>query len=109
MFTTEQKRRLAALHNRLTSYEVVAVRADGTKALIGYTRRHSGFGARMLAQSKGAAILGWLGTKGDCIAKPTKNGWDFSDGTKITFTGRTERDAIQMGEIPAVDHLELAA
>ena len=102
MLTTTQITRLEALRNRLTGYEVVAVRADGTKALIGYTRRHSGFGARQLAQSHGPAVLAFLGTLDDCTAKPTRNGWDFSDGSKITFTGRTERDAIQMGELPPV-------
>ena len=102
MLTATQITRLKALHNRLTGYEVAAVRADGTKALVGYTRRHSGQGARALAVSKGKALLAYLGTDENCTAKPTRNGWDFSDGSKITFTGRTERDAIQMGELPPV-------
>ena len=102
MLTTTQITRLEALRNRLTGYEVAAVRADGSRALVGYTRRHSGQGARALAENKREAILAYLGPAEHCTVKRSRNGWDFSDGSKITFTGRTERDAIQMGELPPV-------
>lgn len=88
----------------ITRYEITATHPDGRAFLVGYTPRLSRPGLLAAMQNVGNAIVEKLaigdddaltfGTKPRPHAKTT--GW------MIGFTGRTQRDAKQSGELPFI-------
>ena len=93
----------------LTKYEVTATHTDGSSVLIGYTARLSRPGLLALMRHRGPAVVAHLriGDK-DQISFTTKprpaakvNAWT------VGFTGRTKREAKQIGELPDLTTLAL--
>jgi hypothetical protein len=94
---------LAALKNYATRYEVILTRADGSKALLGYTGRKSRPGLFAVARGKADALIADLKLGDDSVMTWTKGEMHFSKvDAKVSFSGRTQRDAICEGELPVV-------
>ena len=99
------KERLARLHNRRTCYELALISPDGQRFLACYTDRRT---RRMLYH---AATERWgISAR----ARVTVADWKWCDraldgiytdsGWRLAWTGRTEREAINNGELPYVGH-----
>lgn len=97
--TTTQK--LEALRNYSTRYEVALSFADGRKMLVCYTPRKNKSGLLDAIQGRGKAILAQMPDLSDDARLTYKaaTGFDFGNGTRAHFTGRTQRDAICNGEM----------
>jgi hypothetical protein len=93
MATAEQ--RLAALRLHGTKYEAVVVRADGSRCLLGYLGRHSRQGLISAARQRWSYIWDYcqLGADGT-IGLGVGLGLATSNGCRIEFSGRTQREAI---------------
>lgn len=108
---TQEK--LAALHNRATRYEVVAIKQEPigeTRVLIGYTARHSRHGLLAACRQRGEVMIKALGLNDTSMLFPAKRAADGFDIDKwsIRFSGRTQRDAILEGELQYVGDLPSA-
>jgi hypothetical protein len=102
--TTQE--RLARLHNRLTCYEIAAIKGD-RRILICYSQSRSRSGLLAAMRKRGDAIITVLEISDDDQAiwlNPAANGCAIGNGWTIRATGRTERDAIG-GELPYVGDL----
>jgi hypothetical protein len=92
--------RLALLHNRLTCYEIVAVRGD-TRLLVCYSQSRSRNGLLAACRKRGQALIDhlWI-TPSDMLVAAPRAADGFTIGPwSIRYSGRTERDAIQEGEL----------
>ena len=117
---TETQRKLAALQNCGTRYEVVleldgsdvaefggnpAAAAVGAGRLVGYTGRKSTRGLVDLISDRGEAIVDLLGDR-DAIIRKGPGGSVLIDAAgatfRVRFTGRTQRDAIVTGELASL-------
>ncbi len=101
-------RRLAALQNRPTRYEAVLHHPDGRKHLVGYVTDKSGRGLRSALQDRAKHVAGKVGGGDDLQATPEgkdKIRLHSPAGEQlghVTWSGRTQRDAIMSGEHPYV-------
>ena len=98
--------RLARLRNRATCYEIAAIQGE-RRILIAYAAMHSRHGLLKACQNRGQMIIAALGIGESDLLMPAKRAAEgFTVGAwSIRFTGRTERDAIQEGELPYVGDL----
>lgn len=98
--TTNQAAKLQAIKNRATRYEVVLTNNGDVCRLVGYTARQSRGGLLALVRANGPALLAitklsegakfsWQGTRAASLGE---NGWI------VKFTGRTQREAVLIGE-----------
>jgi hypothetical protein len=109
-----KQERLAAIHNRTTRYEIVAILATGERFLLGY-RIHQSAGELMnmaidddATRQRLVSLAGIV--EGDSATYSRKDGWTFGNGKlRIGRTGRTERDAILEGELPRITVAAVAA
>lgn len=99
--TPAQERRLDAMRNRLTTYEVALVTPSGAKFRVGYTQRRSFRGLLALVVAYEDAIARVSDLTGDEPASRHGGELRLGDAT-VRFTGRTARDAILEGELPGV-------
>jgi hypothetical protein len=89
-----QQRRLAAMHNRTTLYELVAT--DGVRTvLLSYCRKARGV-IFDVACKHGPALVALTGDERIHFAKLAADGATMG-AWKIKFTGRTERDCCLEG------------
>ena len=91
--------RIENLKNYPTRYEVVASHNDGRRLLMGYTKRKSRDGIASLVASKGPENMQRMGLLSERMFNAPA-GALMVEGWTIGFTGRTQREAIQFGEIP---------
>ena len=104
-----KQEQLARLHNRLTSYEIVAVHADGRRVLIGYSVGKSKNGIYRMMTKNGPLNGARLGLADDArmsglpASKVQVGPW------VVAYTGRTQRDAIIEGELPWIEMPVMAA
>ncbi len=105
--TDRQRVRLAALQGRPTSYEIVITRgSDGEKALFCYTPRANRSGILAAIRDRSTRLIEWCQQPGGPelhINVPARGDGakvTLSDGTTLQPSGRTQRDAIQGGELP---------
>ena len=82
-----------------TRYELAAQHED-RRVLIGYTPRKGGAGMLAMLRARGPAVAALFGTEIITFAKRVGDGATTATGWTIRFTGRTQREAIQMGELP---------
>lgn len=90
----------------ITRYEIAAIDPHGNrKFLIGYTPRHSRPGLLSAAERVGKHIIAKLSIGEDCrliySGHPVKR-LDLSNGWTIGFTGRTQLDCRNEGELPFI-------
>ncbi len=103
--TAEQTAKLTRLANYGTRYEAAIVRADGTKVLLGYLRRHSFLGLAAGVDGRALRVVDALGDAGVLVRhlrKTMRVAFVTEAGAVLghaEFTGRTERDAIREGEL----------
>ena len=96
--SSEQHAQLARLHNAPTRYEAVLTLADGRRFLVGYSPRHSKAGLLAAIQRVGPAILAKMPDLTDEHRMTWKAaGFDFGNGARVAWSGRTQRDAIMSG------------
>ena len=95
--TQDQQARLNAIANRRTRYEVAAIAADGSKAVVlGFSGRKTKRGLLAFATERGPELLGKFGAPDPSHKWTYINGvLDF--GTFVVVYRRTERDAILCG------------
>ena len=97
--TDEQRAKLARLHNRATKYELTGTNSEtGARFLFGYSRKGRA-GLLSMLQKNGAAVAEFCGADAVQFGKSAAAGasigvWRFQ------FSGRTQREAIQAGELP---------
>jgi hypothetical protein len=99
--TSEQERKLAAISNRYTRYEVAAIQGE-TRIRIAYTMRRSRPGLLEACRNNGPEIIKALAVSDSQMLMFIKaNGqWVIELGSwVIRFTGRTQREAILAGEL----------
>jgi len=97
--------KLTRLKNYGTRYEVSVTFPDGHEMLIGYTMQRSKFGLLAAMRKQGPAILARIpgNLEDDNSLNYSKTaGFTLGHGTRINFTGHTQRDAIIRGELPFV-------
>ena len=90
--------RLARLQGRPTRSEIAIVRPDGERCLLAFTARHSRQGIVEAARDRWEAVWQFCGLPQDGAIKLSKGRLETSNGCRIEFTGRTQRDAIMAGE-----------
>ena len=107
----EQSRKLAALCNRPTRYEIAVTARDGRQARVCYSVRQSFYVFFSIVDSNAAKLGTFLAQQAvhadfhrrDKIALlyggPEKRAPCIG---RICYTGRTERDAIRAGELPGI-------
>jgi len=93
---TRTAERLMALRNYSTAYEVT-VSKNGETYLLGYTPRKSGPGIVRLIQRRWDVLCNFLSVEKMHLGRRTPTDI-HGHGCQITFSGRTERDAICNGE-----------
>jgi hypothetical protein len=93
--------RLDRLRHHATRYEVALALPDGRTMLVCYSPRKSRAGLLDCLRSRGPAILPHVtGMPEDATVTYHKaRGFVFSDGTRVYWSGRTQRDAILSGEL----------
>lgn len=89
-----------------TAYEIAAtVKGEESKVLIGYTSRKSRFGLLKVMQNHGEKIIARYNiTDAEQVtfrASPLPYAI-FGERVSIGFTGRTQKDAKQAGELPYI-------
>jgi hypothetical protein len=94
------------MRNRITRREVILTNGT-TSYLVGYTPQLSRTGLRDAAVKVGSAIVAVAGLPDSAIATwPNVRTWDLGHGGWIvTFSGRTQIDAQDHGELPFVAEL----
>jgi hypothetical protein len=104
--TEEQRAKLARLSNRATKYELTGTNSEtGAHFLFGYSRKGRA-GLLSMLQKNAAMVAEFCGSNAVDFEKRASAGasigvWRFA------FSGRTQREAIQGGELPFfVDALE---
>ena len=106
MLTEEQQRKLAALTNRATSYELVLTHPDGRRVLLCYSGRKSHAGLVAVVRSRADAVAVFLGLSLEkpfgYVREKGKTMIRFPGGGTLDWSGRTKRDAIMGGELPFV-------
>jgi len=71
--------------------------------LVAYTPKRSKAGLLDAIRGKGATILTYIPDLPDTPYTYSKtSGFILGDGTRINFSGRTQHDAIVLGELPFV-------
>ena len=92
-----------------TRYEVVMERGD-ERYLVGYTARHSGKGINAyLSSNKNLVPLALDGEHDTTARRGAKGAIIFGTGWTLRFSGRTQREAAQVGELKEVPYRHLAA
>lgn len=91
--------RLAALKNYATRYEVAATHPDGRRLLVVYTPRKSRRGILAFNPNTARALVAVCGA--DSFTKG-KGGAILIGEWTVDFTGRTQREALTVGELPFV-------
>lgn len=98
-----QQAQLARLHDGPTRYEAVLTLADGRRFLVGYAARHSKAGLVAMIRQNGPAILALMPDLTDEHRMTWKApAFDFGNGARVGWSGRTQRDAIMGGTLPFV-------
>ena len=104
---------LERLKNYPTRHEAVVSKPDGAQSLLAYTPRKSIRGLLDVAQEHGKHILAHLALPDDATMEAAKGAGkqelQFSDGSKVHFSGRTQRDAIMGGQLRHVSEAPAAA
>jgi hypothetical protein len=112
--TTQQLERLERLRYYRTLYEVAITSPDGTRYLVGYASQGRAKREACIARaSQRIATLTGIPSNRLCLhyggawSKAAHTAWTISDGEdgaptawSVNYTGRTEREAIQAGELP---------
>lgn len=99
--TAYDKRVLLMRH--ATAYEAVAEHGS-QRILIGYTMHRSRSGLLSLARKRGEQLVALMRLTDDSpveFLKPASRGIRFGDWL-VRFSGRTQREAIDSGELPFV-------
>jgi hypothetical protein len=103
MLTEEQARKLRQLRGCYTRYEVEIALPDGRKMLICYTSQKTLVRLREVIREWWTPIARAAGL---LLEEPRgmrdKKAYVFEDGSIIRYSGRTQRDAIAMGELPYI-------
>lgn len=103
--SAEQMAKLERLRHFGTRYEAVVVRPDGKQALLAYCGRHSMAGLREALCQRAQAVIAFLDAPaGAEVTYPRRGPQEISitGGGVVRFSGRTQREAIQAGELPYV-------
>jgi hypothetical protein len=100
--TPEQTSRLESIRHYGTAYEIVIIAPDGSRYLVGYTKRHSGDGLRRMLSRHAERIVSFVGVDSYTLRGRGLQPIDLGAGHRIEFSGRTEREAIISGELPAI-------
>lgn len=94
-----------------TRYEIAAAHRDGRHFLIGYTPRRSLPGLLAAMRNAGAAIIDALAIGEadmiDLFTRPSIHA-TVSNGWTVRFSGRTQREAETLGELPWVGDAKAA-
>lgn len=98
---TTTARKLIARRNHQTLYEVALVAPDGRRFLVCYAQR-SGRMLRQGVTKRATRLVTTIGDETTEIVRVTKDAMTLSGGWAVRFTGRTEREAIISGELPAI-------
>ncbi len=87
------------MRNRITRYEVVA--SDGRRRwLVGYTPRRSRHGLLVAMRAIGNDLIRVMGlTDVEIVTWPDTRTADFGNGWRVYFSGRTQIDAQDHGEL----------
>jgi len=105
--TDRQLRRLESIKNYHTRYEALLVGPEGQEILLGYTSRKSRRGLLEMLRRHPDDVLAFVQRDGTVsYGRQTIN---FSSGWRAVFSGRTERDAILLGEKPFITECEKPA
>jgi hypothetical protein len=101
MLSPAQLAKLTALQNRGTAYEAIVTAPDGRKALLAYCSRHSFQGLCAALGRRGQSVCDWLQAGPDADATPDRKARTIAitGGGMVSWSGRTEREAIQQGEL----------
>ncbi len=99
--TPAQMASLERLKNYPTRHEAVLSKPDGSQVLLAYTPRKSIRGLLDAAQDRGKDVVAHLALADDARMEAAKGKQElhFSDGSRIHFSGRTQRDAIMEGSL----------
>ena len=99
MTTTLEK--LERIQHYATRYEVALSLSDGRKLLVCYTPRKSRAGLLSAIQQRGKAILAQMPDLSDDarMTYAAATGFDLGNGSRVHFSGRTQRDAICNNEL----------
>ena len=106
--TPEQIKKMESLRHFSTRYELILQTPSGKKYLVVYTPRRNYKGILDALHEnnseKGRKILKILDLPEDTNLKKDEKykGFMFPDGSKIFFSGRTQKDAILGGELPFI-------
>lgn len=92
---------LNAICGRATLYELAAIRGD-QRILIAYCGRRGRGGILAACRKRGAALVALTGAESIGFASQAADGATMGEWG-IRFTGRTQRDAIQAGELAYVE------
>lgn len=101
--SAQQHARLARLHYGPTRYEAILTLSGGRRLLVGYSARRSRTGLLNMIQRNGAAILALMPDLTDEHRMTWRTGgFDFGNGARVEWSGRTQRDALMATELPFV-------
>jgi hypothetical protein len=106
MLTEEQTRKLARLRGCYTRYEVEVALPDKRKMLVCYTPRKNLAGLREVIRERWEPLVRAVGIPGspiqDTPVMRDGRAYKFENGSIVRFSGRTQRDAIILGELPFI-------
>jgi hypothetical protein len=105
--TDRQLRRLESIKNYHTRYEALLIGPDGQEILLGYTSRKSRRGLLEMLRRHPDDVLAFVQREG--TVSYGRQMINFSSGWRAVFSGRTERDAILLGEKPFITECEKPA
>jgi len=99
--TAHQTKRLTALQHYGTAYEAVVIHPNGTTVRLAYTYRHSFRGLQDVLIKYAEKVIAFLGDdpKPYAVHNGKRRTITISGGGVVKFSGRTERQAIQEGEL----------
>lgn len=102
--TDYQLAQLTRLADRPTRYEAVIVRPDGARCLLGYLTQHSKRGLYEAVTGRASAVVAFLGAPDTARVWSVRGCPDLAltGGGVVQFSGRTQREAIQAGELTFV-------
>ncbi|MCM8809901.1 MAG: hypothetical protein NC934_07030 [Candidatus Omnitrophica bacterium] len=106
--TPEQLKKLESLRHYSTRYELILQTPSGKKYLVVYTpkRNYKGIldAIHENGSEKGKKILKILNLPENTTIKKDEKykGFIFPDGSRMYFSGRTQKDAILSGELPFI-------
>lgn len=102
--TDAQRAKLALLQNRATRYEVAVTHADRRRVLLCYTAKHSSRGLTDALRGRMVEVGTFLALPDEArfAVQAGENRITASSGGEVSFTGRTQRQAIMEGELPFI-------